>query len=110
MVKDLVCVSLENIFFGICNILRINLKLALQKLVKLTLLKNNINTSKIASMSLTNLPDCINTKLNRYFKQLDGEKTSGVLKMVVQESEAITIKFILDRVEQNQSEAAKILI
>jgi hypothetical protein len=28
----------------------------------------------------------------------------------VQESEAITIKFILDRVEQNQSEAAKILI
>jgi Fis family transcriptional regulator len=48
-------------------------------------------------------------KLNRYFKQLDGEKTSGVLKMVVQESEAITIKFILDRVEQNQSEAAKIL-
>ncbi|CAC9495530.1 DNA-binding protein Fis [uncultured Gammaproteobacteria bacterium] len=60
-------------------------------------------------MSLTNLPDCINTKLNRYFKQLDGEKTSGVLKMVVQESEAITIKFILDRVEQNQSEAAKIL-
>jgi Fis family transcriptional regulator len=27
----------------------------------------------------------------------------------MQESEAITIKFILDRVEQNQSEAAKIL-
>jgi Fis family transcriptional regulator len=48
-------------------------------------------------------------KLNRYFKQLDGEKASGVLKMVVQESEAITIKFILDKVKQNQSEAAKIL-
>jgi Fis family transcriptional regulator len=30
-------------------------------------------------------------------------------KMVVQESEAITIKFILDKVKQNQSEAAKIL-
>jgi DNA-binding protein Fis len=30
--------------------------------------------------------------------------------MVVQESEAITIKFILDKVKQNQSEAAKILI
>ncbi|WP_257608055.1 helix-turn-helix domain-containing protein, partial [bacterium endosymbiont of Bathymodiolus sp. 5 South] len=52
---------------------------------------------------------CINAKLNRYFKQLDGEKASGVLKMVVQESEAITIKFILDKVKQNQSEAAKIL-
>jgi Fis family transcriptional regulator len=60
-------------------------------------------------MSSTDLPNCINAKLNRYFKQLDGEKASGVLKMVVQESEAITIKFILDKVKQNQSEAAKIL-
>jgi Fis family transcriptional regulator len=108
-VKGLVCVLPENIFFGICNILRINLKLVGQKLVKLTLLKNNINTSKIASMNSTNLPACINAKLNRYFKQLDGEKVSGVFKMVMQESEAITIKFILDMVEQNQSEAAKIL-
>jgi Fis family transcriptional regulator len=60
-------------------------------------------------MSSTDLPNCINAKLNRYFKQLDGEKASGVLKMVVQESEAITIKFILDKVKKNQSEAAKIL-
>ena len=37
------------------------------------------------------------------------EKASGVLKMVVQESETITIKFILDKVKKNQSEAAKIL-
>jgi DNA-binding protein Fis len=43
---------------------------------------NNINTSKIASMSSTDLPNCINAKLNRYFKQLDGEKASGVLKMI----------------------------
>jgi DNA-binding protein Fis len=38
------------------------------------------------------------------------QKASGVLKMVVQESEAITIKFILDKVKKNQSEAAKILV
>jgi hypothetical protein len=67
------------------NILQINLKPAGQKLVKLTTPTNNINTSKIASMSSTDLPNCINAKLNRYFKQLDGEKASGVLKMVVQE-------------------------
>ncbi|CAC9626545.1 DNA-binding protein Fis [uncultured Gammaproteobacteria bacterium] len=60
-------------------------------------------------MSSTNLPDCINTKLKRYFKQLNGEQASGVHKMVMQESESITLKFVLDMVKQNQSEAAKIL-
>jgi Fis family transcriptional regulator len=51
-------------------------------------------------MSSTNLPDCINTKLKRYFKQLNGEQASGVHKMVMQESESITLKFVLDMVEQ----------
>ncbi len=60
-------------------------------------------------MSSTDLPNCINTMLNRYFKQLNGEAASGVHKMVMQESESITIKFVLDMVKQNQSEAAKIL-
>lgn len=60
-------------------------------------------------MSSTDLPNCINTKLNCYFKQLNGEQVSGVHKMVMQESESITIKFILDMVEHNQSKAAKIL-
>jgi Fis family transcriptional regulator len=57
----------------------------------------------------TDLPACINAKLDRYFKQLNGEKVSGVFKMVLQETESATIKFVLDRVEQNQSEAARIL-
>ena len=57
----------------------------------------------------TDLPACINAKLDRYFAQLTGESTSGVLKMVTQETEAVTIKFVLDRVEQNQSKAARIL-
>ncbi|SMN13883.1 DNA-binding protein Fis [Bathymodiolus heckerae thiotrophic gill symbiont] len=60
-------------------------------------------------MNSTDLPTCINTKLKRYFKQLNGEQVSGVRKMVMQESESITIKFVLDMVEQNQSEAARIL-
>jgi Fis family transcriptional regulator len=57
----------------------------------------------------TDLPACINAKLDRYFEQLNGEKVSGVFKMVLQETESATIKFVLDRVEQNQSEAARIL-
>ena len=57
----------------------------------------------------TDLPACINAKLDRYFEQLKGEKVSGVFKMALQETESATIKFVLDRVEQNQSEAARIL-
>ena len=57
----------------------------------------------------TDLPACINAKLVRSFEQLNGEKVSGVFKMVMQETESATIKFVLDRVEQNQSEAARIL-
>lgn len=60
-------------------------------------------------MDPTDLPNCINTKLSRYFKQLNGEQVSGVHKMVMQESESITIKFVLDMVKYNQSKAAKIL-
>ena len=60
-------------------------------------------------MSSTDLPACINAKLNLYFDQLNGESTSGVFKMVMQETESATIKFVLDMVEQNQSEAARIL-
>jgi len=57
----------------------------------------------------TDLPACINAKLDLYFEQLNGESTSGVFKMVMQETESVTIKFILDKVEQNQSKAARIL-
>ena len=57
----------------------------------------------------TNLPACINAKLTRYFEQLNGEPTSGVYKMVMQETESVTIQFVLDKVDYNQSEAARIL-
>jgi Fis family transcriptional regulator len=40
---------------------------------------------------------------------LNGESANGVFKMVMQETESVTIKFVLDAVEQNQSEAARIL-
>jgi Fis family transcriptional regulator len=60
-------------------------------------------------MSSTDLPACINAKLKRYFKQLDSEPASGVHKMVINEVESIVIKFVLDFVNNNQSEASRIL-
>ncbi|SFV80123.1 DNA-binding protein Fis [hydrothermal vent metagenome] len=60
-------------------------------------------------MISTDLPACINAKLERYFKQLNGEQASDVHKMVMQETESTVIKFILDIVNQNQSEASRIL-
>ncbi|EEZ80106.1 helix-turn-helix domain-containing protein [Candidatus Thioglobus sp.] len=60
-------------------------------------------------MNPIDLPACINAKLERYFEQLNGESANGVFKMVMQETESVTIKFVLDAVEQNQSEAARIL-
>lgn len=60
-------------------------------------------------MSSTDLPACINVKLERYFKQLKDEQASGVHKMVMQETESVVIKFVLNFSEQNQSKAASIL-
>ncbi|MDC0430250.1 Fis family transcriptional regulator [Candidatus Thioglobus sp.] len=60
-------------------------------------------------MSPTDLPACINAKLTRYFEQLDGEQASGVHKMVMNEVEPVVIKFILELVNNNQSEASRIL-
>jgi len=57
----------------------------------------------------TDLSACINAKLERYFKQLDGEKATSVYKMVNQEVEPVVIKFVLNMVDNNQSEASRIL-
>ena len=60
-------------------------------------------------MNRIDLPACINAKLERQFEQLNGESANGVFKMVMQETESVTIKFVSDAVEQNQSEAARVL-
>ena len=60
-------------------------------------------------MSSIDLPTCINAKLSRYFEQLDGEQASGVHKMVINEVEPIVIKFVLNLVNNNQSEASRVL-
>jgi Fis family transcriptional regulator len=60
-------------------------------------------------MTQRGLQDCIKDNLEKYFSDLNGESSIGVFKMVIQQTESATIKFILDKVNQNQSEAARIL-
>ena len=60
-------------------------------------------------MTQRGLQDCIKDSLEKYFLDLNGETSNGVFKMVTQQTESATIKFILDKVNQNQSEAARIL-
>ena len=60
-------------------------------------------------MSPTDLPTCINAKLNLYFNQLNGEKASNVFKMVINDVEPIVIKHVLEFTNQNQSETSRIL-
>ena len=60
-------------------------------------------------MTQKGLQDCIKDSLEKYFSDLNGETSNGVFKMVTQQTESATIKFVLDKVNQNQSEAARIL-
>jgi len=60
-------------------------------------------------MTQRGLQDCIKDNLEKYFADLNGETSNGVFKMVTKQTESATIKFILDKVNQNQSEAARIL-
>ena len=63
----------------------------------------------LINMDQTNISDCINAKLEKYFQQLNGEKTSGVHKMVIQSVEPVVINFVLNLTNKNQSKAANIL-
>jgi len=60
-------------------------------------------------MNQNDLNDCIHQKLERYFTQLDDESASGVFKMVAQQTETATLKYVLNKVNHNHSEAARIL-
>ena len=60
-------------------------------------------------MTQRGLQDCIKDSLEKYFSDLNGETSNGVFKMVTQQTESATITFVLDKVNQNQSEAARIL-
>jgi Fis family transcriptional regulator len=60
-------------------------------------------------MSKPNLPDNIDILLDKYFKDLSGEKPNGVYDMVIHSVEKPLLLYIMNLAEGNQSKAAAIL-
>ena len=55
------------------------------------------------------LSACVKLSLDRYFNDLNGEKTSGVYDMVIAEVEKPLLEIVMRHVKSNQCKAAEIL-
>ena len=56
-----------------------------------------------------NLLDNIDTLLDQYFNDLDGDKPSAIYEMVINTVEKPLLLYIMNKTEGNQSKAAKML-
>jgi Fis family transcriptional regulator len=56
-----------------------------------------------------NLPDNIDTLLDQYFNDLDGDKPTAIYEMVIYTVEKPLLLYIMNKTEGNQSKAAKML-
>ena len=55
------------------------------------------------------IADCVRKSLERYFKDLDGEKPRSIYDMVLKNVERPMLEIVLDRAEGNQTVAAQML-
>ena len=55
------------------------------------------------------LTDCVRRSLERYFKDMDGEKPTSIYDMVLKNIEKPMIETVLGKTEGNQSLAAEML-
>jgi len=55
------------------------------------------------------LPDNIDTLLDQYFNDLDGDQPSAIYEMVINTVEKPLLLYIMNKTEGNQSKAAKML-
>jgi Fis family transcriptional regulator len=53
------------------------------------------------------ITECVRKSLERYFKDLDGERPRTVYDMVLKHVEKPMIEVVLDKAEGNQTEAAR---
>jgi Fis family transcriptional regulator len=61
-------------------------------------------------MSRSNeLADCVRRSLERYFKDMDGEKPTAIYDMVLKNIEKPMIEMVLGRAEGNLTQAAEML-
>ena len=56
-----------------------------------------------------NLPDNIDTLLDQYFNDLDGDEPNAIYEMVINSVEKPLLLYIMNKTEGNQSKAAKML-
>ena len=56
-----------------------------------------------------NLSDNIDTLLDQYFNDLDGDKPTAIYEMVINTLEKPLLLYIMNKTEGNQSKAAKML-
>lgn len=56
-----------------------------------------------------NLSDNVDTLLDQYFNDLDGDQPSAIYEMVINTVEKPLLLYIMNKTEGNQSKAAKIL-
>lgn len=60
-------------------------------------------------MSANDLSDCVRRTLNRYFRDLDGERPSAVYDMVLASIEKPMLEVVMKQADGNQTVAAEIL-
>ena len=56
-----------------------------------------------------NLPDNIDTLLDQYFNDLEGDEPTAIYEMVINTVEKPLLLYIMNKTEGNQSKAAKML-
>ena len=56
-----------------------------------------------------NLPDNIDTLLDQYFNDLNGDEPTAIYEMVINTVEKPLLLYIMNKTEGNQSKAAKML-
>ena len=56
-----------------------------------------------------NLPDNIDTLLDQYFNDLDGDEPTAIYEMVINTVEKPLLLYIMNKTEGNQSKATKML-
>lgn len=57
----------------------------------------------------SDISECVRRSLDRYFRDLDGEKASGVYDMVLSQVERSMLEVVMHQVNGNQTLAAELL-
>lgn len=60
-------------------------------------------------MSSSDLSDCVRRTLNRYFRDLDGERPAAIYDMVLASIEKPMLEVVMKQADGNQTVAADIL-